>query len=134
MNFSVDKTIQYWLNGASYDLETGRSLIESQRYPYALFFGHLSIEKLLKAFVVKTTKEHAPFTHSLMLLASKLDFKIEESILDKLAEIMEFHVEARYPDERRDFYKKCTEEFARNKFTEIEDVYLWLKQKLSKQS
>lgn len=134
MNFSVDKTVQYWLDGASYDLETGRSLIESKRYPYALFFGHLAIEKLLKAFVVKTTREHAPLTHSLILLASKLDVKIEESILDKLAEIMEFHVEARYPDERRDFYKKCTEEFAREKFGEIEDVYLWLKQKLSKQS
>ena len=134
MNFSTDKTIQYWLNGASYDLETGRSLIESKRYPYALFFGHLAIEKLLKAFVVKATKEHAPFTHSLILLASKLDFKIEESILDKLAEIMEFHVEARYPDEKRDFYKKCTEGFAMKKFSEIEDVYLWLKQKLSKQS
>ncbi|MCF6149616.1 MAG: HEPN domain-containing protein [Candidatus Kuenenia sp.] len=107
-------------------------MIESKRYPYALFFGHLAIEKLLKAFVVKVTKEHAPYTHSLMLLASKLDIKIEESIIDKLAEIMEFHVEARYPDEKKDFYEQCTEKFARNKFAEIEDIYQWLKQKLSK--
>ena len=132
MDFNVGKTIQYWLDGASYDLETGKSLIESKRYPYALFFGHLAIEKLLKALVVHATKEHAPFTHSLTLLASKLDFEIKESLLDKLAEIMEFHIEARYPDERRDFYTKCTEEFARKKFNEIEEVYLWLMQKLSK--
>ncbi len=132
MDFDVDKTVQYWLEGASYDLETGRSLIESKRYPYALFLGHLAIEKLLKALVVKVKKEHAPYTHSLTLLASKLDFSIPESILDKLAEFMEFHIEARYPDEKRDFYQKCTEEFTRQKFKEIEEVYQWLMKRLNR--
>ncbi len=132
MDFDVNKTIQYWLDGASYDLETGRSLIKSKRFPYALFLGHLAIEKLLKALVVKTTKEHAPFTHSLILLASKLDFEIPESISDKLAEFMEFHIEARYPDEKRDFYRKCTEEFTNQKFNEIKEIFQWLKQRLNR--
>lgn len=132
MNFDIEKTIQYWRESASYDLETGKSLIESKRYPYALFFGHLAIEKLLKALVVKVTKEHAPCTHSLMHLASKLALKIPESVSDKLAEFMEFHIEARYPDEKMNFYEKCTEEFTRQKFNEIEEVYQWLNQRLNK--
>jgi HEPN domain-containing protein len=80
--------------------------------------------------VVKSTAEHAPFTHSLTFLASKTGVDIPESILDKLAEYTEFHLESRYPDEKKDFYKKCSEEFAQNKFAEIEEVYQWLIQKL----
>ena len=48
INFNIDKTVQYWLNGSLYDLETGKSLLESKRYPYALFLVHLAIEKLLR--------------------------------------------------------------------------------------
>lgn len=130
MTFDLEKTIRYWLDGSAYDLETGKSLLESKRFPYALFFGHLAIEKLLKAFVVKTTKEHAPYMHSLTFLISKAKIDVPDSIVDQLAEYTEFHLEARYPDEKKDFYKKCTEEFARKKFAEMEEVYKWLTQKL----
>ena len=32
MTFDVNKTIKYWSDGASYDLETGRSLLESKKF------------------------------------------------------------------------------------------------------
>ena len=105
MVFEIGKTIKYWLDSAAYDLDTGRSLLESKRFPYALFFGHLALEKILKALVVKATKQHAPYTHSLTSLASKTHFKIPESILDQLAEYTEFHLESRYPDDKKDFYE-----------------------------
>ena len=130
MTFDVDNTVKYWAESAAYDLETGKSLLESKRFPYALFFGHLALEKILKALVVKSMREHAPYTHSLTFLASKTGIEIPESILDRLAEYTEFHLESRYPDEKKDFYKKCSEEFARKKFTEIEEVYQWLIQRL----
>jgi len=132
MTFEVGKTIQYWLDSASYDLETGRTLLESKRYPYALFFGHLAIEKILKALVVQATNMHAPYTHSLPLLASKANVRFPESIIDQLAEYTEFHLESRYPDGKKDFYNKCTEEFTRNKFEEMEGVYRWLTRQLGK--
>jgi HEPN domain-containing protein len=130
MAFDIDKTVQYWKEGAAYDLETGKSLLESRRFPYALFFGHLALEKILKALIVKNAKDHAPFTHSLIFLASKIKIEIPEPILDKFAEYTEFHIESRYPDEKRDFYRRCTQEFAREKIAEIEEVYQWLMQKL----
>ena len=43
---------------------------------------------------------------------------------------MEFHFEARYPDEQKKFYKKCTKVFATKKMKEIKEVYAWLKKKL----
>jgi HEPN domain-containing protein len=132
VTFDVSRTVKYWLDSAAYDLETGRSLLEAKRFPYALFFGHLALEKTLKALVVKGTQAHAPYTHSLTLLASKTSLDFPDSVLDQLAEYTEFHLESRYPDERKEFYEKCTEEFAQEKLREMENLYTWLIQKSEK--
>ena len=128
--FDVAKTVEYWLRGASYDLDTGKSLLEAKRFPYALFFGHLALEKVLKALVVKATQVHAPYTHSLALLATRTNVEIPESVLDRLAEYTEFHLEARYPDEKKEFYEECTEEFAAKTFEDMENLYRWLTKRL----
>jgi|ERR1039457_771113 HEPN domain-containing protein len=132
MTIDIEKTIGYWLESAAYDLETGKTLLRSKKYPYALFFGHLAIEKVLKALVVKQTCDHAPFTHSLVVLAGKSALDIPEAMIDHLAEFMEFHTEARYPDAKMDFYQKCTKEFAQEKFKEIKEVFTWLRKRLEK--
>lgn len=95
-----------------------------------LFFGHLALEKMLKALVVKQTAEHAPFTHSLPLLMSKLIIEIPEEIKLKLAGFMEFYFEARNPEEQKGFYARCTREFAQQKLREIKEIFQWLKGKL----
>ncbi|MEK6657795.1 MAG: HEPN domain-containing protein [Nitrospirota bacterium] len=130
MKFDVEKTIQYWLEGAEYDIDVAKAMYKTKKYPYALFMAHLSLEKLLKAIVVKITREHAPYTHSLPLLAEKLDIEIPPKIMKKLAKFMEFHFEARYPEEQKKFYKKCSKEFANKSMQEIKEVYTWLKKRL----
>jgi len=132
MSFDIDKTVNYWVESAEYDFETGRALLKSKKFPYALFFAHRAIEKILKAIVVNNTGEHAPYTHSLVLLAKNAGIDINDQILDQLAEYMEFHIEARYPDEKKDFYKKCSEEFTINKINEMDRVYKWLTKRLNK--
>ena len=86
--------------------------------------------KLLKAFVVKHTKAHAPFSHSLPYLAEKSGVKFPERILIKLREFMEFHFEARYPDANKAFYKKCTNAYTAKKLKEIKEVFKWVRAKL----
>lgn len=51
IRFDVEKTINYWLEGADYDIGVAEAMYEKGKYPYALFMGHLAIEKLLKALV-----------------------------------------------------------------------------------
>jgi len=97
---------------------------------YFLRIHHLSLEKLLKAFVVKHTKAHAPFSHSLPYLAEKSGVKIPERILIKLREFMEFHFEARYPDANKAFYKKCNKAYTAKKLKEIKEVFTWVRAKL----
>jgi len=132
MKFDVDKTVSYWEEGAIYDIDTAETLFQNGKYPYALFFGHLAIEKLLKALFVKQKKQHAPFTHSLPFLASKLKIEIPEEMKEKLAGFMRFYFEGRYPDKQKEFYKKCTKEFAMENLNEIRDTFKWLKEKLHK--
>ncbi|MBU1628436.1 HEPN domain-containing protein [bacterium] len=76
MEFDINKTVNYWVEGAEYDMSVPDALFQAGKYPYALFIAHLAIEKLLKALVVKETKKHAPHTHSLPLLADKMTLEI----------------------------------------------------------
>ncbi|MBI5184374.1 MAG: HEPN domain-containing protein [Nitrospinae bacterium] len=130
LDFDVEKTVQYWAEGAEYDMGVADAMLQTGKHPYALFMGHLALEKLLKALVVKTTQKHAPFTHSLTLLAEKSGVQIPDEIILMLAEFMEFHFESRYPEEQKNFYLKCTKEFTAGKIQKVKEVFTWLKKKL----
>lgn len=49
MEFDAKKTISYWLESAEHDLDVVDAMFRTEKYPYALFIGHLTLEKLLKA-------------------------------------------------------------------------------------
>jgi HEPN domain-containing protein len=105
-------------------------MFKARKYPYALFMGHLALEKLLKALVVNKKRAHAPFSHSLPYLLERSGIKMPGLMQVRLSEFMEFHVEARYPDASRAFYRKCTKGYTDGKFKEIKEVYKWIKTKL----
>ncbi|MFH0775955.1 MAG: HEPN domain-containing protein [bacterium] len=130
MEFDVEKTIAYWLKGAEYDLGVADAMYQTEKFPYALFMGHLALEKLLKALVVKTSREHAPYTHSLPLLADKITFEIPQETKKKLVRFMEFYFESRYPEEQKNFYKKCTRGFTGDGLKQIKEIFAWLKERL----
>jgi len=130
MKFDIKKTIKYWTEGADYDIGVADAMFQTGKYPYVLFMGHLALEKLLKGIVVKNTRMHAPITHSLPYLAKKSQIHIPEEILMKLGEFMEFHFEARYPVQQKDFYTKCTMAFTEEKLKKIKEVFKWLKNQL----
>jgi len=127
IKFDVGKTIQYWLEGAEYDVGVADAMLERGKYPYALFMGHLALEKLLKALIVKATGNHAPYTHSLPFLAEKTGLKVPQKTMKELARFMEFHFEARYPNDQREFYRKCSKAFTTRNLKKINEVFQWLK-------
>lgn len=90
LKFDVEKTIRYWFEGAEYDMGVADAMFEKKKYPYALFMGHLAIEKLLKALVVKNTRSHAPYTHSLKLLAENSGIGMPKKTMKMFARFMEF--------------------------------------------
>lgn len=118
--------INYWIQSAENDWRVAGHLFEKGDYPYSLFFGHLTIEKLLKAVFVSKSDEPPPFTHSLTYLAENTGLDSTPERLELLEAITDFNIRARYPDEKFAFYKKCTREFTENYLIQIEEIKEWL--------
>jgi HEPN domain-containing protein len=122
----VKKAITYWRDEAKEALQVSEHLFEKRDYSYALFFGHLAVEKILKALYVAKKNEQAPPIHNLVRLAEAAEIALEEPRKDALIKITTFNLEARYPDETRSFRKKCTEDFTRAELENITEVFQWL--------
>ena len=60
MNFITKKDkVKYWLKTADQDWKVANHLFEKQDYSYALFFGHLTIEKMAhEASCVRLKDQH----------------------------------------------------------------------------
>jgi HEPN domain-containing protein len=103
-------------------------LFEKGDYSYALFFGHLALEKMLKGLYVAIKKEHAPPIHNLYRLARMSGMLMSPERREQLTLITSFNIEARYPDLKRSFRAKCTREFTAEKIQVVKEVMLWLRE------
>ena len=121
-----NKLIKYWLKSANSDLEVAEHLFEKGDYHYCLFLGHLVLEKTLKALYVKNVDINSPYKHSLPLLAQKSNLKLTDDKLKFLEDVTDFNIEARYPDKKFQFYKKCTMGYTEKYFKKIKDFHKWL--------
>jgi len=59
-------------------------------------------------------------------LAEKASLKLSEEKLRLLETVTDFNMEARYPDEKFSFKRKCTKKFTQKYLTEIEVMRKWL--------
>ena len=118
--------VKYWLDSAEDDWKVAKHLFEKGDYSYSLFFGHLTIEKSLKAVYVERLTDNPPFTHRLVYLAEKASLELSEEKLRLLETVTDFNMEARYPDEKFSFKRKCTKKFTQKYLTEIEVMRKWL--------
>jgi HEPN domain-containing protein len=122
--------VAYWRVEADEALKVAYHLFEKRDYSYALFFGHLAVEKILKALFVKNVGLNVPRTHNLLRLAKATRIPVNEEKEYELVRITAFNLEARYPDYKRAFRKKCTAEFSTKEINTIQEVFSWLKSML----
>ncbi len=122
-----EKIVEYWTSEAHEALEVAEHLFIKKDYSYALFFGHLAIEKLLKAIYVKKIDENVPRIHNLPRIAKAANLIIPDEKLNDLVRITGFNLEARYPDYQKRFRKKCTKQFTHKELDKIDKVFKWLK-------
>jgi len=118
-----------WLRQAQYDMETADYLFEGERYFYAVFMCHLSIEKALKGLYVKRFNKTPPKTHNLIYLIEFINIDIPENHYDVIFTLNRISVPARYPDNLQTILK----EFNKSKTIEVieqsKEVLKWLKTK-----
>ena len=123
----MQKTIDYWLEEAEEALKVADHLFEKKDFSYSLFFGHLAVEKLIKAIYVQKRNEHAPQIHNLVRLAEQAGIVLSTEQKETLIIITAFNLESRYPDEKRSFRIKCTKQYTQVELTKIREVIKWLK-------
>lgn len=126
-----EELIAYWINSSDRDFKTMQHLLEKKDYHWCLFIGHLVIEKLLKAYYVKTVNLHPPFIHDLLRLAVKSRLALSPEQKDTLDILSTFNISARYDDYKLQFYKQCSKEYTEKWNKEIKDFRAWIKKQLS---
>jgi AbiV family abortive infection protein len=123
---SEQEVVKYWRTASKEDFDSAEILFENKKYHHALFFCHLSIEKTLKAIIVKSTKTAPPLIHDLVRLAEKAKLPLNDSQMNELAEITTFNIEARYDDYKLSFRKKAKRRFSLKYLEKTKEILQWL--------
>lgn len=126
-----EEHIKYWLDSADHDLDVATTLFEAEKYDWALYLGHIVLEKTIKAIYVQNNDNKIPpKIHNLVRLAEVALIKINEKEKIILDIINDFNLEVRYPEFKNEFYKICTKEFAEENLYLIKEFYQWLKSQI----
>lgn len=121
--------MNYWLESSDRDYESMKKNYETKQYTWALFIGHLTLEKLLKAIYAKLNESspYPPKIHNLNILAERCNIELDERKTKILLICNSFNISARYEDYKNEFYQRCTEEYTSEQIKNIEEVRTWLK-------
>ena len=123
---NIDSIINHWRESSEQNYASMQNLIKTKEYSWALFLGHLVIEKLLKALYVKRLQKHPVFSHDLLRLAKKIDVELPVGYEEWLDEITTFNLNARYDGYKQNFQMLCTIDFSNEWISKIERLRQWL--------
>lgn len=115
----------FWFGSAKSNRTVAYDNYRLGHFDWALFFYHLTLEKLLKGIMTKNG-DIPPPTHDLLKLAKRANIDPEESYKEYFKEITTYNIEARYDDYKRSFYKKATKVYAKKWMDICEEIYIWL--------
>jgi HEPN domain-containing protein len=122
-----DEQIAYWVEESDRDKAVMHSLLESRHYTWALFVGHLVLEKLLKALYVKNADLQVPRIHNLLKIARSCGLQMSDEQEEFLLEVTTYNLKTRYPDYKKSFQRQANEEFTLGRVSRIEEMQEWLK-------
>jgi HEPN domain-containing protein len=121
------KQIESWIESSDRDFKTMLDLQTTGNNQWALFIGHLVIEKLLKALYLKNTGDFPPLIHDLRRIGEKAGLVLNDSQERTLDSISRFNLKARYEDIDQSFYTLCTDDFTKEWIEQIKDCRKWIK-------
>ncbi len=129
-DFDKDKLIKYWTDSSDEDFDTMMTMYENKKFNWALFVGHLMIEKLLKALYVKINDDYPPYTHNLLRLAEKCNLELTDEQRMFLVAVTAFNINARYDDYKMSFQQICTPEFTTTWIENLKINRQWIKKQI----
>lgn len=125
----MNKTSEEWFRQADYDIETALAMFESERYFYAVFMCHLSLEKALKALYTKILNALPPKTHNLVYLTEKISLELPDDMVEFVDMLNLESVATRYPEDIQQSLKLYTKERTIQIIEKSKEALQWLKKK-----
>ncbi len=118
-----NEEVKLWKTRAEESLKDAIYLLDGRRYGAACFFSQQSIEKLLKALIIKKGKVH-PKVHDLLKLTKEAEVEADKDKIVKLKLLTRHYWQVRYPDINKKFYTKKTT--AEEAVKDTKELFLWL--------
>jgi HEPN domain-containing protein len=122
--------IEFWVNQAKNDWDAVNTLFFGKNYLQSLFFAHLVIEKLCKAWIKHNTGNVPPRTHNLNYILSFTPIELNEEKSEFLLTLNRFQLEGRYPEYLTQLHNICNESFTKSLIETTNELRLWLLGKL----
>lgn len=129
----------YWLEAATYDLESARVMMDGGRYMYVAFMCQQSIEKLTKGIYTLYTDQEAPRIHNIWNIFKQIinsqtdDLALIEGFEESLqkhknffAELLSFYISGRYPSFKEKVSSSINYDRAKNVLDTTEEVFKWI--------
>ncbi|MFH0820765.1 MAG: HEPN domain-containing protein [Candidatus Peregrinibacteria bacterium] len=125
----IEGLVKYWVENSQEKFKTMQELYSAKRYSDCLYYGHMILEMALKALAVRKIEKPVPKTHNLRHLIELAELDLGEDEIKLIAKANEFNMEARYPEEKMQFYKLCTKNYTDLFYKSIISLYKKLCQK-----
>ena len=118
-----DEHIKYWLDSAEEDYEVINYLIQGKKYFYALFFGHLYLEKISKAIWVKNNESnYPPKIHNLLTILKQENVTLDDEQSLFMLKMNQYQIEGRYPEDIEKLKKITDSELAEKSLNNINNI------------
>lgn len=119
--------IKYWINTSHSDWIAVKQLYKGKSYLQALFFAHLTLEKLCKAAWLRDNENnHPPRVHNLNILLRNTKLNLTDEQWKFIVLMNDFQLEGRYPDYSEMIYKRCNSKYTNHILKETNKLRIWL--------
>lgn len=121
-----------WLKLANVDLEASKDLFATKKYLLSIFFCHQTLEKHLKAYILKTHNKTPPPIHDLIRLSKEAELLNGFSKFNKLLEeLAPFYIKSRYPNYKQKVFNKASKAYAGQIIDRTIECVTWLLNKMN---
>jgi len=124
--------VRYWMKGAEENFASMKRVFDTGEYVWALFIGHLVIEKLLKACCARRLGADVPKIHDLTRLAKKAGIALSTEREDDLDRLTLLQTNVRYDNRRGVPTRRAQRTWAQGHIESITELRKWLLGILSK--
>ena len=121
-----------WIEFAKEDLLAAQVVSKNGLNLQAAFHVQQAIEKTLIGWIIKLTDTEPPYSHDLVRLVNilKPHFVLTDNLLQKLASINPYYIQARYPSYKAQMAKGLSAEKTQNLILLAEEILSWQEPKM----